>query len=231
MRDVAQWLSNQTFLITASLFLMVIIFISISFGRKLRQLIYYRQVDVVGELNQTYQSLLDEPLIECSQSVTFVSLRTYLLDQAPAVYQGDVHSSADALKFVKDSTCYSIPKEHIHAFLYHLYLMHTYIKKRRVMTPKVKLLIENEDAFLLFNLLERNQWDQLTDVCQKDQLAPLVYLAVMRVIRDWDSLNVESQVALQVIMKDYGRGGFEKLAIYLPKGEQHLFKKLAKRLR
>lgn len=206
-------------------------FICISLSRKLRQLIYYRQIDVVSELNKTYQYLLDEPVIQCSQSATLVSLRTYLLDQAPATYQGDVHSLTDAFIFVKGSMSYSIPKEYVHAFLYHIYLMYTYIKKRRVITPKVQLIIEREDPFVLFNLLERNQWDQLTETCKKEQLAPLVYLAVIRVMRDWESLNVESQVALQVIMKDYGRGGFEKLAICLPKRERQLFKQLAKRLK
>lgn len=228
MIEALPWLNEHAVKVLMGLFLIVVTYLVASFGRKLRQLIYYRQIDTVNDLNKTYQTLLYEPVIHSNQSEVTVSLRTYLLDQTPVMYQRDDDGLGEAFVFQKGSTRYLLPKEHVQAFLYHLYMMHTYIEKRQVVTPKVKLMIEKEAPLLLFNLLEKHQWDELTAVYPKELLSPLVCFAVLRVATEYDRLKGESQNKVQVIMKDYGRGGFLKLAVLLPKKEQYLIKRVMK---
>lgn len=202
-------------------------YVVVSFSRKLTQLVYDRQINTVNELNKTYQTLLYKPVIQSSHSEGMVSLRTYLLDQTPVVYQRN-DDLGEAFVFQKESTRYSLPKDHVQAFLYHLYVMHTYIKKRHIVTPKVKLMVEKEEPLLLFNLLEKHQWDELTAVYPNDLLSPLVYFSVMRVATEYDGFKKASQQKVQVIMKDYGRGGFLKLAVLIPKKQKYIFKRVIK---
>lgn len=197
--------------------------------RRMRQLTDYKFIIIINEINQTYQTLLNTPIMVRYDIKEKTTLESYLLDRETVVYR---KQAADhQLVVEKNDQTYTLPKLLLEQFFYSLSQVKTLMDKEKRAQRELSLMIELQDPLLLVSLLDRNQWDTYARLFTKKQLMPVVYLAIKQVNEAWDDLSVTDRLYVRNILKDYGRSGMEKLAVYLTRRERRQLVRLEKRLR
>ena len=170
----------------------LILFILIVFLlTKLYQLTRYRYMSVINTINEKYEQSLTTCVTVKSDRTREVSLQSYLLDRQTAIYQGN--SEEDQFFIDKQANQYSIPKPVLEQFFYTLSQNKLMIQSRNHVR-KPLLMFELQDPLLLVSLLDKHQWDEFECLFTKQQLAPVVYLAVRQASMSWDQLSVTDQI-------------------------------------
>jgi len=209
-------------------FALILFTLSVFLLTKLYQLTRYRYMSVINTINEKYEQSLTTPVTVISDQTRDVSLQSYLLDRQTATYQGN--SEDDQFLIDKQANQYSIPKPVLEQFFYTLSQIKLMVHSRNH-GRKPLLMFELQDPLLLVSLLDKHQWDEYERLFTKQQLAPVVYLAVRQVNISWDQLSVMDQIYVRGVFKDYGRRGMEKLAVYLTRRERRLLTVFGKKLK
>ncbi|WP_062320508.1 hypothetical protein [Halolactibacillus sp. JCM 19043] len=197
--------------------------------RKLRQLTDYKCIVIINTINQTYQTILTTPITVIDDQASKTSLQHYLLDRQPVIYHGKI--ADDDLVIDKEQRQYTLPKPLLEQFFYVLSQVKTMMVRKRHSHRQLSLMIETQDPLLFLSLLDKNQWNEYERLFTNKQLMPVVYLAIKQVNDAWDDLSVTDRLYVRNILKDYGRSGMEKLAVYLTRRERRQLVRLEKRLR